>query len=138
MTIGKISVPLKEALGYYNEGTTIPQATSTAGTNKLETGLTNGQIEVVVTAAAAVSIADTKIVTLTVTTSDTEGGTYTEVGSATATASGATVYAVEDVIASFLLPVTSDKLKEWTAVAVATDDAAATGTYNVAIRRIVG
>ena len=135
MAITKISVPLKEALGYYNEGTTVPANTNTAGTNKLQTGQTNGQLEITLSAATAIALADTKVVTLTVTSSATEGGTYTEVGSATYTASGATAFAVSDVITSIVIP-TNDKVLEWTAVNVATDDAAATGTYDVFVRYV--
>jgi hypothetical protein len=135
MAITKISVPLKEALGYYNKGTTIPQATNTNGTTNLQTGQTNGQLEIVMSAATAIALADTKVITLTVTSSATVGGTFTEVGSATYTASGTTTFAVSDIITSIIIP-TNDKVLEFTKVNVATDDAAATGTYDVFVRYV--
>lgn len=136
MAVTKLSVNLKEALGYYNEGTTIPQATNTDGTTNLQTGQTNGQLEIVMSAATAIALADTKKITLTVTSSATAAGTFTEVGTATYTASGATTFDVDEQILTFVIP-TSDKVLEWTKVNVATDDAAATGTYDVTIRRLV-
>jgi hypothetical protein len=136
MTVSKISVNLKEALGYYNKGTTIPQNTNTNGTTNLQTGQTNGQLEIVMSAATAIALADTKIITLTVTSSATVAGTFTEVGTATYTASGATTFAIDEEILTFVIP-TSEKVLEFTKVNVATDDAAATGTYDVALRYIV-
>ena len=137
MTVSKLSVPLKEALGYYAEGTTIPQNTNVDGATALQTGNTNGQIEVVLTAATAIALADTTSVTLTVNTSATEGGTYVALATATDTMSGATTYDVDDVVLSAIIPATSGLAEEWTKVNIATTDAAATGTFNCAIRYIV-
>ena len=134
MAVTKLSVELKEALGYYNEGTTFPANTNTDGDNNLQTGQTNGQLEIVVAAATACALADTQVATLTVTSSATEGGTFTEVASATYTASGAKTFAVDEVIVSLVIPTNDAKVFEWTKVNVATDDAAATGTYNCFIR----
>jgi len=136
MTIGKISLPLKDEAGYYNEGTTIPQATNTDGDTNLQTGQTNGQLEIVMSAKTAIALADTKVITLTVTSSATVAGTFTEVGAATYTASGAAAFAIGDIVTSIVIP-TNDKVLDFTKVNVATDDVAATGTYDVFVRRLV-
>lgn len=136
MTIGKISQPLKEALGYYSEGVTIPQATNVDGANGLQSGQTNGQLEIVLIAKTTITIADLDIVTLSVTSSATEGGTFVALGTSSFTAAGITIFDEGDIITSFVIP-TNEGVKEWTEVNIATDDAAATGTFDCALRLIV-
>lgn len=136
MTIGKLSQPLKEALGYYSEGATIPQNGNLDGANGLQSGQTNGQLEIVLIAKTTLTIADLDIVTLSVTSSATEGGTFVAVGTSSFTAAGITIFEEGDIITSFVIP-TNEGVKEWTEVNIATDDAAATGTFDCVLRLIV-
>lgn len=142
MAVTTISVPLKEGLGYYNEGTTVPANTNTDGTNVLETGITNGQIEIVLEAATDVYLTDDAIITFTVSSSSADDGTFSTIHSlaktADITATGEISFEAGTIIDSFVIPTGSNTVvDEWTKVNVATDDALATGTYNAYIRRIV-
>lgn len=137
MTIDKISQPLKEAVGLYSEGVTIPQNTNVDGVNNLQTGKTNGQLAVEVLAGATdVVLANAKTITLTVTSSATEGGTFTAVGVATFLTTAITTYIQGDIILSIIIP-NDARVLEWTKVNIATDDVAATGTFDATIRRVV-
>ena len=129
----KISKPLKSTNGIYLENTTLPANTSKAGDDKLKTGQTNGRLEVTVLASEACVVADTKTVTLTVSTSATEGGTFTTIGTGQVKMTGATTYDEGDVITSISIP-TNENVLEWTAIAIATDDASATGKVDVFAR----
>ena len=136
MSITKLSVPLKEALGYYNEGTTIPANTNTDGATNLESGKTNGQLEIVLAAATEIAVADTKTVTLSYSSSVAVAGTFVTHGTTLVLMTADTTYAVGEVIASIIIP-NDVQVLEFTKVNVATDDAGATGTYNVFLRRVV-
>lgn len=130
-----ISKNLRAGTEYYNEGTTIPQAASVNGTAQ-QTGQTNGQLEIVLEAATDILIADTENITLTIETSADGSTNFIQIGTDSITSSGAITYLAGKEIMSFVLP-QSANLLEWTRAVVATDDAAATGTYDAYIRRLV-
>jgi len=90
-----------------------------------------GALGVAVVANGAVAISDTKNVSLTIKTSDSEGGTYTTAVDAQKifTASGAAAFVDGERIGfAAMVPEPS---KQWWKVDIATDDTGATGKINV-------
>lgn len=133
MAIGKISEEIKSAQDYILDGVTVPKNTSTTSSAKLVGG-TNGQIELVVNARTAIALADTKVLTVALTGSDTEGGSYTALRTLyTKTASGATTIAAGTELARYVFN-SIDPL--YVKAVVTTTDAAATGTIEAYPRQL--
>ena len=137
MTVTKLSVPLKEALGYINEGTTVPANTNTDGT-ALEVGQTNGQIEIILEAKTDVFMKDTKTLTFVLSASATSGGTYVAFHTKAILMIADITYPAGTILDSVVIPL-SDNLyiQNFINANVTTDDTLATGTYSVYIRRVV-
>ncbi len=118
----------------YLEATTL--ATTTTGA-ELRTG-EGGQLgatKIVLRANEDVNLADTKVITLSVSDSDTTGGSFTTIVSSTITASGATVYSAGAIITEIVLPRTA---KEFTIATVTTDEATPSGKIDVFCSSPVG
>jgi hypothetical protein len=90
-----------------------------------------------VRAEEEITLADTKVLTLTINDNAlVTGGTDTEVYSKTITASGADiVYAIGDTIGEFILPRT---VLEFTSVTVATTDTLIEGTFDAFLSSPMG
>ena len=118
----------------YMEATTL-LASTVSGVLKTGKGGQLGATKVVLRANEDVSLADTKVITLAVSDSATSGGTYVATVSATATASGATVYEAGAVVAEVVLPRT---VLEYTKVTVTTDETTPSGKIDVFCSSPVG
>lgn len=116
---------INEDAKYFEAETNVASVTSSA----IRTG-EGGQLgtKIILRANEDVALADTKVMTLNITTSDTEAGTFTGLVSSSVTASGATVYEAGAVIAEVNLPRTA---KEWTKAVVSTDEVAPSGKFDV-------
>lgn len=135
MAIGKISEDLKSAQDYLFQDTTVPANTTTTGGANLIGG-TNGQLEIIAVAKTAIAVADTKIITVKIAGSDTEGGSFTDVATLfglTATGGSGAIPA-GTVLGSYII--TPENPLWYKAVAI-TDDAGATGTLDVYIKQLV-
>ena len=118
---------MRDETAIYSEGTTVPQNTSVTGTSvKTGAGGQLGACMVVVQADTAISIDDTKAITMTVTDSS-DNSSFVAIGGKTLTSSGATTYGAGDVLFEFVLP---ENVRAYTNVTVATTDAAATGKFS--------
>lgn len=115
----------------FHSDITIPAATSTAGTVEIACGGVMGALGVAVVANGDIAIADTKKVTLTIKTSETEGGTYTTAVTTQPvfTAAGAATFSDGEMIGKAAM--VPEPSQMWWKVDVATDDAGATGKINV-------
>jgi len=133
-----ITERLRDTNAIYFDGTTIPANTTTTSSRLLTTeGGNLGGMIVLVRAEAEITLADTKVMTLTVNDNAlVTGGTDTEVYTKTYTASGADiVFAIGDTIAEFILPRT---VLEFTSVTVATTDALIAGTFDAFLSSPMG
>ena len=132
-----ITERLRDANAIYFDGTTVPANTTNTSSRLLTTDGGNlGGMIILVRAEAEITLADTKVMTLTINDNAIEtGGTDTEVYSKTITASGDVVFAAGDTIAEFILPRT---VLEYTSVTVATDDALITGTFDAFLSSPMG
>ncbi len=120
---------LRDANAIYFDGVAMPQNTTTTSSRLMTTeGGNLGSMKILVRAEADMTLADTKVITVTINDNDLEtGGTDTQVCSKTITASGSTDVVSGDTIAEFFLPTT---VKRYTSVTVATDDALIDGTFD--------
>lgn len=135
MAIGKISKDLKSAQDYLFEGTTVPANATTTGSANLVGG-TNGQLEIIAVAKTALAIADTKVITVKLTGSATEGGSFVDVDTLyTLTASGGDGAIVAGTVLGSYIITPDDPL--WIKAVAITDDAGATGTLDVYIKQLV-
>ena len=117
---------IDENAKFFEAETNVASATSSA----LRTG-TGGQLgatKIVLRANENISLADTKVMTLAVSTSATESGTYTPIASSVVTASGATVFSAGAIIAEVVLPRTAG---EFSKVTVSTDETTPSGKFDV-------
>lgn len=134
MAIGKISEDIKSAQDYLFEDTTVPANTTTTGSANLVGG-TNGALEVKVIAKTALAIADTKVITVKLTGSATENGTFTDVATLyTLTASGGNGAITAGTELGGYIPTNDDPL--WLKAVITTDDATATGTVDCYIKHL--
>lgn len=134
MAIGTIGEELKSAQDYLFENVTVPANTTTTGGAHLVGG-TQGELEIVaVVGASDIVITDTKVFTLSLTGSETEGGSYTALTTIyTKTASGATTLTSGTELARYIVKPSDPLFAK--AVAV-TNDASVVGTVEVYIRRV--
>jgi len=116
---------------------TIPVNTSvTTARHQSGEGGQLGSCIILVRADTDVTIATTENITVTINDNElATGGTDTVVASLAQTAVGEKVYAAGETIAEFILPRT---VKEFTSVTVATDDAAASGTFSAFLSSPMG
>lgn len=132
---GTISQELKAAHDYMFDNATIPQNTTLTGDAQLVGG-TQAELELVaVVGATAFAVADTKVITVKLTGSATEGGSFADVDtlfSLTAAAGSGAIAAGTELGRYVVSP--TDPL--WGKAVIITDDAAATGTIDFYIRRI--
>ena len=134
MAIGKISEELKSAQDYlFNDATVTANATLTGDANLV--GGAQAALEIVVNVGStAIALANTKVLTISLTGSDTETGTFTALQTLyTKTASGATTLAAGTELARYVIK-PSDPLYV-KAVAV-NNDSALTGKIEAYIRYI--
>lgn len=132
MSITKISEDLKSAQDYLFEDTTVPANTTTTGDAQLVGG-TNGALEIKVIAKTALAIANTKVITIKLTGSSTEDGSFTDVATLySLTASGGDGAIDAGTELGQYIPNPEDPL--WLKAVVTTDDAAATGTIDCYIK----
>ena len=134
MAIGKISDELKSAQDYlFNDATVTANATLTGDANLV--GGAQAALEIVVNVGStAIALADTKVLTISLTGSDTETGTFTALQTLyTKTASGATTLAAGTELARYVVK-PSDPLYI-KAVAV-NNDSTLTGKIEAYIRYI--
>lgn len=128
LATGTISGDLKSAPDYifYNE--TVPQNTSSASSAWI-LGMTQDSIEIVGKVQDEVGLADTKILSVTMTSSTTETGSFGDsVTLYTKTASGAETIAANTELFRYAI---AKDVGPWIKITVTTDDAAATGTVDV-------
>lgn len=134
MAIGKISEELKSAQDYlFNDTTVTANATLTGDAHLV--GGAQASLEIVVNVGSvAIALADTKVLTISLTGSDTETGSFTALQTLyTKTASGATTLAAGTELARYVVK-PSDPLYV-KAVAV-NNDSALTGKIEAYIRYI--
>lgn len=134
MAIGKISEELKSAQDYlFNDATVTANATLTGSAQLV--GGAQAALEIVVNVGSvAIALADTKVLTISLTGSDTETGSFTALQTLyTKTASGATTLASGTELARYVVK-PSDPLYV-KAVAV-NNDSALTGKIEAYIRYI--
>lgn len=134
MAIGKISEELKSAQDYlFNDATVTANATLTGSAHLV--GGAQASLEIVVNVGSvAIALADTKVLTISLTGSDTETGSFTALQTLyTKTASGATTLASGTELARYVVK-PSDPLYV-KAVAV-NNDSALTGKIEAYIRYI--
>lgn len=118
-------------------GMTLPVNTSATASTAVRAAGAPGRLAITITAAdSSVSIADTEILTLSLLTSTTEGGSYAAPKhnpTITVTMDAAYTPEQDEVMASLLIPVgyLDNETDKWIKAVVATDDAAAAGTINV-------
>lgn len=134
MAIGKISEDLKSAQDYLFKDTVVPANTTTTGTAQLIGG-TNGALEIMVTAKTALSITDTKLFTVNLIGSATEGGSFTTVATpfTILAAAGSGSISAGTLLGTYI--VTPEDFPWIKAVAI-TDDVSATGTIDVYIKHL--
>jgi hypothetical protein len=133
MSIGTISEELKAYGDYLFNGVTVPQNTTTTGSAAMVGG-TQAELEIVAVVNTTIALADTKVITVKLTASATEGGSYTDLVTLyTATASGATTIAAGTELGRYVVKPSDPLFAK--AVAITTD-AAATGKVDVYIRRV--
>ena len=134
MSIVTISEELKAAPDYLFNNATVPQNTSLAG-NETQVGGTQAELEIVaVVGDTDIDLADTKVLTLKVQGASAVGGSYADVQQLyTVTASGATTVAAGTELGRYVWK-PSDPM--FAKPVITTDDAAATGTVDVYIRRV--
>jgi hypothetical protein len=134
MPIGTISEELKSAQDYLFENVTVPANTTTTGSAHLVGGA-QAELEIVaVVGATNIVITDTKAFSVSLTGSDTEGGSFTALETIyAATASGATTLTAGTELGRYVVK-PSDPL--WAKAVATTNDAAVVGTVDVYIRRI--
>ena len=129
---------LRDANAIYFDGVAVPVNTTTTSSRLLTTeGGNLGGMIVLVRAEAEVTLADTKVMTITVNDNAlVTGGTDTQVCTKTHTASGADiVFAIGDTIAEFILPRT---VLEFSSVTVTTDDTLIAGTFDAFLSSPMG
>lgn len=133
MAIGTISEELKAYGDYLFNGATVPQNTTLTGESAMVGG-TQAELEVVAVVNTSIALADTKSITLKLTASDTEGGSYADLVTLyTATASGATTISAGTELGRYVVK-PSDPL--FAKAVVSTTDATATGKIDVYVRRV--
>ncbi|NOQ31795.1 MAG: hypothetical protein GQ570_11795 [Helicobacteraceae bacterium] len=133
MAIGKISEEIRSAQDYLLEGATVPQNTTLTGVAR-QTGGTQSSLEIVAIAETDIVITDLKIITVSLTGSDTEDGTFVAlVDLYTATAAGATTIDAGTELGRYV-PKHSDPM--WIKAVIVTDDVAIVGTATSYIRNI--
>jgi hypothetical protein len=132
-----INERLRDGNAIYFDGEATPASTSTVSSRLLTTeGGNLGGMIVLVRAESEITLADTKVMTLTVSDNAlVTGGTDTEVCTKTITASGSTVFAEGDTLAEFILPRT---VLNFTSVTVTTDDALIEGTFDAFLSSPMG
>lgn len=134
MAIDKISQNLKSAHDYLFKDTTVPANTTTTGTANLIGG-TNGALELLVVAKTALTIADTKTITVKLTGSATQGGAFIAVDTVyTLTAAGGNGAITAGTVLGTYIVTPEDPL--WIKAVATTDDATATGTLDVYIKHL--
>ena len=134
MAIGKISEELKSAQDYlFNDTTVTANATLTGDANLV--GGAQAALEIVVNVGSvAIALADTKVLTISLTGSDTETGSFTALQTLyTKTASGATTLAAGTELARYVVKPSGPLYVK--AVAV-NNDATLTGKIEAYIRYI--
>lgn len=115
----------------HEAGMTIPANTNADAAAGVRMGGQEGRLAITIVAKTQITVADTKIITVTVKDSLTETGSYVAVEptlAAVKTASGETVYEAGDEIMSVIVP---RGARKWVKPNIATDDAAVTGTMDV-------
>ena len=134
MAIGKISEELKSAQDYLFNDTTVTANATLTGSAQL-VGSAQAALEIVVNVGStAIALADTKVLTISLTGSDTETGSFTALQTLyTKTASGATTLGAGTELARYVVK-PSDPLYV-KAVAV-NNDSAITGKIEAYIRYI--
>jgi hypothetical protein len=135
MSIGTISEELKAFPDYMFNNAAVPKNTTLTG-DAQQVGGTQGELELVaVIGDANVVITDTKIFTVSLTGAETADGSFTALATLfTVTASGATTLAAGTELGRYIVKPSDPMFAK--AVAT-TNDAAATGTVTVYIRRVV-
>lgn len=132
-SIGKISNDLRAYGDYLLNGVTVPQNTTTTGSACLVGGA-RAQLELVAIVNSTISLADTKVLTVNLTASATEGGSFTALTTLyTKTASGATTLAAGTELGRYVVK-PSDLL--WAKGVLVTTDSAATGKIDLYVRKI--
>lgn len=134
MAIGTISERLKSAQDYLFDNITFPANTTTTGSAHLVGG-TQGELEIVVAVGDTnIVITDTKVVTVSLTASATEGGSFTALTTLyTKTASGATTLTAGTVLGRYIVK-PSDPL--WAKAVAVSNDAGIVGTLDCYILRV--
>lgn len=136
MAIGKISEDLKSAQDYLFQDQVVPQNATVTGDANLVGG-TNGALEIKAISKTALAITDGTTITISLTGSDTEDGTFVPVGTVftlTASAgSGAIIAGTE--LGQGLIPTPENPA--WLKAVVTTTDASATGQIDVYIKNLV-
>jgi hypothetical protein len=118
-------------------GMTLPVNTSATASTAVRAAGAPGRLAVTITAAdASVALADTKVLTLSLLTCATEGGSYAAPKhnpTLTVTMDAAYAPDQDEVIASMIIPVgyLDGETDKWIKAVVATTDVAAAGTINV-------
>lgn len=134
MAIEKISEEIKSAQDYLFDGVTVPANTTTTGDANLVGGA-QAALEIVVVAKTALAVADTKTISVKLTGSETENGSFADVVtmySLTAAGGNGAITAGTELARYVYKP--SDPL--WAKAVVTTDDATATGSINAYVRYI--
>lgn len=134
MAIGKISEELKAYPDYIFNDTTVV-ANSTTTSNEFMVGKTQAELELVVLVGdTAIALADTKVLSIKVTGTETSGGSHADVATIyTETASGATTLAAGTELARYVVK-PSDPL--YAKVVATNNDATLTGKITSYIRRV--
>jgi hypothetical protein len=131
--MANFSEDLKAYADYLASEQAIPQNTSANGDGgAFLVGKAQNALDIVAEVGATlITLADTKVFSVKLQSSATEGGTYADVATIyTVTASGATTIAVGTELGRYVVS-TADDL--WFRVVFTTDDAAATGKLNTYI-----
>ena len=124
---------IRSAQDYLFEGVTVPQNTSTTGVARM-TGGTQSALEIVSIAETDIVITDLKVLTVSLTGSATEGGSFVALTDLyTVTAAGETTITAGTDLGRYV-PKPSDPM--WIKCVITTDDVAVVGTATTYIRNI--
>ena len=128
LSTGTISGDLKSAPDYIFYDETMPNNTSSASSAWL-LGMTQDSIEIVGKVQTEVELADTKVLSITLTYATTETGSYgNSVTLYTKTASGAETIAANTELFRYAIPKSAGP---WFKVTITTTDTGTTGTFDV-------
>lgn len=128
LSTGTISTDLKSAPDYIFYDEAAPQNTSSASDAWI-LGMTQDSIEIVGKIQDEITLADTKVISITMTSATTEAGSYGDsVTLYTVTASGETTVAADTELFRYAI---AKDVGPWIKITITTDDAAITGSFDV-------